>query len=148
MRVSFDPRTDCDGFRGDGSIVMQFSFPSGTQGPNHPNPGTAYSGVSRTAYMPHVEEGKKALVLLEEAFRRGEIFVVGRGLTSGMDNTTTFGSIHIKTSTVGGTNAHGWPDFTYFQRMRDECAAKMIFTPEVQRDMDKVQKKKQFRNII
>lgn len=148
LQVSFNPRTDCEGFAGDGSIILQFNFPSGVQGPNHPNPGIRYTGSSRTAYLPHVQEGKKALVFLEEAFKRGELFTIGKSLTSGAENQLTYGSIHLKTSPSGGTSMHGWPDFTYFQRLRDECAAKMIFDPQVQKDMDKALRKKQFKKII
>lgn len=35
-----------------GTIVIQYSFPSGTQGPQHPNTGRRYHGTTRVAYLP------------------------------------------------------------------------------------------------
>lgn len=35
-----------------GTIVIQYHFPSGTQGPRHPNTGFRYHGTSRVAYLP------------------------------------------------------------------------------------------------
>jgi len=40
------------GHESEGTIVIQYNFPSGTQGPKHPNPGTRYHGTTRSAYLP------------------------------------------------------------------------------------------------
>jgi deltex-like protein len=34
------------------AIQIDYYIPSGTQGPEHPNPGHPYQGTSRTAYLP------------------------------------------------------------------------------------------------
>jgi len=46
---------------GYGTIVIQYDFPSGVQGPEHPNPGQYYDGISRTAYLPDTREGREVL---------------------------------------------------------------------------------------
>uniref|UniRef100_A0A7S3LT12 RING-type E3 ubiquitin transferase n=1 Tax=Aplanochytrium stocchinoi TaxID=215587 RepID=A0A7S3LT12_9STRA len=135
MSIRVNRRQDCQGYRGKGCISVQFSFPNGIQGINHPNPGINYYGTSRTAYLPLVKEGKKALKLLEKGFRRGELFTVGRSLTTGADNVVVWGSIHMKTGTSGGIAYHGWPDPRYFERLKAECAAKMIFLDEDEDEM-------------
>lgn len=40
------------GHESEGTILIQYHFPSGTQGPKHPNPGRRYHGTSRSAYLP------------------------------------------------------------------------------------------------
>ncbi|CAN0418355.1 unnamed protein product [Hapterophycus canaliculatus] len=40
------------GHQQEGTIVIQYNFPSGTQGPRHPNTGSRYHGTSRSAYLP------------------------------------------------------------------------------------------------
>mmetsp|Transcript_6309 Transcript_6309/g.7945 ORF Transcript_6309/g.7945 Transcript_6309/m.7945 type:complete len:341 (-) Transcript_6309:283-1305(-) len=135
MTTKVYPDKNCQGYYGDGVIEIVFNFPSGTQGPNHRNPGTSFSGTTRYAYLPHVDDGKLAVKLLEKAFQRGELFTVGRSLTNNSDNVVTFGSIHLKTAVGGGPQAHGWPDNTYFSRLQAECAAKMIFHDDQEDEM-------------
>lgn len=148
MRVKVDMTRDCNGYPGDGCIILSFNFSGGTQGPNHYRPGEPYAGASRTAYLPHVDDGKRAVKLLEKAFRRGELFTVGKSLTNNRDNQTTYGSIHLKTSLSGGPQSHGWPDNTYFSRLQAECAAKMIFLDEMEDEMMGTKKKKQSDRLL
>mmetsp|Transcript_16030 Transcript_16030/g.18744 ORF Transcript_16030/g.18744 Transcript_16030/m.18744 type:complete len:309 (+) Transcript_16030:89-1015(+) len=130
MSIKINRGFDCSGYRGKGTVTIRFSFRSGIQGPNHPNPGVHYSGTTRIAYIPLVAEGKRAIKLLEKGFQRGELFTVGRSLTTGADNQVVWGSVHMKTRPQGGIPAHGWPDPNYFERLKAECAAKMIFLDE------------------
>jgi hypothetical protein len=79
-------------------------------------------------YLPDVPDGREALELLKRSFKLGHSFMVGTSVTTGTSNSVVWGGIHQKTSTSGGAAQHGWPDPTYFDRLRAECAAKGITT--------------------
>ena len=49
------------GYEGCKTIELSYYIPSGTQGPEHPNPGHPYEGTSRVAYLPDNDEGKEVL---------------------------------------------------------------------------------------
>ncbi|XP_008281377.1 probable E3 ubiquitin-protein ligase DTX3 [Stegastes partitus] len=114
------------GFEGCGSIVIQYSFPAGIQGPEHPNPGVRYSRTSRTAFLPACEEGQKVLKLLRKAFDRRLIFTIGRSVTTGLNNVITWNDIHHKTSMQGGPQGFGYPDPDYLARVREELRLKGV----------------------
>jgi len=103
-----------------GTITITYSFESGTQGPEHRNPGAPYTGTSRTCYLPDNKEGNEVLRLLDIAFKRRLTFTVGMSVTSGADNTVVWNGVHHKTATSGGTTSYGWPDQTYFSRVKAE----------------------------
>lgn len=111
MACSRSPHLTCSGFA-PGSIVIRYSFASGTQQVYHPNPGQRYHGTTRVAYLPDSSEGRDLLRRLQEAFRHGLTFAIGTSLTSGRDNVCTWVSIPHKTRACGG--AHGFPDGNYF----------------------------------
>jgi len=115
-------RFDCDGHPGVGTIEIDYNFPAGVQLPQHPNAGMPYSGTRRKAYVPHDEEGQRAVRLLAAAFQQGMAFRVGKSVTTGRDDTVIW-SIHQKTRTDGGPTVHGYPDAGYLQRLQSECAA-------------------------
>lgn len=73
-----------------------YHFPSGTQGPEHPNPGMRYSGTSRVAYLPDNAEGREVLELLKKCFDKRLTFTVGRSITTGQDNCVVWNGIHHK----------------------------------------------------
>jgi len=108
------------------TITIQYSIPSGTQGPNHPNSGHAYHGAVRAAYLPDSAEGREILALLRKAFDHRLIFTVGESRTTGASNMVTWNDIHHKTAPSGGTAGYGYPDDTYLKRVRQELAAKGI----------------------
>ncbi|XP_022060905.1 probable E3 ubiquitin-protein ligase DTX3 [Acanthochromis polyacanthus] len=114
------------GFEGCGSIIIQYSFPPGIQGPEHPNPGVRYSRTSRTAFLPASEEGEKVLKLLRKAFDRRLIFTVGRSVTTGLNNVITWNDIHHKTSMEGGPQCFGYPDPDYLSRVQEELRLKGV----------------------
>ena len=89
-------------FAGDGKIVISYQFPSGVQGPEHPNPGQHYRGTSRTAYLPDNCEGREVLQLLRRAFDARLVFTVGTSNTTGLSNQVIWNDIHHKTSISGG----------------------------------------------
>lgn len=84
------------------TIVIHYSFKSGQQGPDHPNPGFRYESTSRSAYLPDCPEGRKVLKLLKKAFDAGLLFKIGRSMTSNLDNQIIWADIPHKTSTSGG----------------------------------------------
>ena len=94
--------TRLPGYGSCGTIVINYSFLGGVQGPEHPNPGQRYPGTQRRAYLPDNKEGRKVLKLLKKAFEQKLIFTIGRSSTSGADNVITWNDIHHKTCTSGG----------------------------------------------
>jgi len=74
----------------------------------------------RVAYLPNTPEGNELLIRLASAFSCGLIFTIGISLTSGLDNVTTWGSIHHKTSQTGGLVSHGFPDDQYISNCNNE----------------------------
>jgi deltex len=111
------------GHERDGTIVISYNIPNGIQGAEHPNPGRAFAGARRIAYLPDTRGGREVLRLLKEAFDRKLIFTVGRSVTSGRDNCVTWSSVHHKTSPNGGQRHYGWPDPGYLNRVTAELAA-------------------------
>ena len=89
-------------FAGYGTIIIDYSFRSGVQGVNHPNPGQSYEGTHRQAYLPNTREGREVLQLLRRAFDAGLVFTVGTSTTTGLQNQITWNDIHHKTSRYGG----------------------------------------------
>ena len=67
------------------------------------------------------------LRLLQKAFDRKLIFTVGRSVTTGRDNVIVWNGVHHKTDTSGGAAYFGYPDPTYFDRVKLELAAKGIY---------------------
>jgi deltex-like protein len=109
-----------------GTITVNYYFPNGTQGPEHPNPGQAYEGTSRTGYFPDNDEGNKVVNLLKIAWDRRLIFRIGTSVTTGQENCVVWNGIHHKTSTSGGPSNYGYPDDTYLERVKDELAVKGV----------------------
>lgn len=130
-------RARCQGFNdAKDSIKMLFEFPGGIQGEHHPNPGKIYFGDLREAFLPNNKQGREAAMLTRIAFQRKLIFQIGTSLTLQQDNRIVFGSIHLKTSTTGGKEKHGFPDDEYFDRFKDELKVKGI-TSQLLTEQDK-----------
>lgn len=51
------------GYEGYKTYKITYIIPDGTQGPNHPNPGMRYTGVTRVAYLPTTYEGHEVLMV-------------------------------------------------------------------------------------
>ena len=120
MSVFTDDYTHCDGFPDCGTIIIDYSMHSGKRGTIN------FPGTHRTAYLPNNAAGKEVLELLREAFDRKLIFTVGRSVTTGRDNQIVWNGVHHKTSLSGGSSHFGYPDPTYFDRVKLELAAKGI----------------------
>ena len=106
-----------------GTFQISYSFPCGVKKDGR----TAYRGTNRSAYLPDSPEGIEVLALLVKAFRRRLSFTVGFSVTTGRDNVVVWNSIHHKTCTSGGTLCYGYPDPTYFNRVKLELADKGVF---------------------
>ena len=135
MNVHISKSHKCSGFKVN-TIVIDYNIPSGKL----PN-GHYFSGTSRRAYLPNNKEGREILALLKIAFDRKLTFVVGTSVTTGQKNTVVWNGIHHKTSLYGGTQSYGYPDPTYFNRVKEELAAKGVsaedFTPSQLEQMAK-----------
>lgn len=55
---------------------------------------------------------------MKKAFDRKLTFTIGRSVTTGMDNQVVWNGIHHKTHTNGGSSHFGYPDPTYFSRVK------------------------------
>merc|ERR1712154_274308 len=121
-------KTPCAGYDAKTTVKLLFEFPGGIQNEHHPNPGKIYFGDLREAFVPNNEEGREAAMLTRLAFKRKLIFQIGTSLTLQQDNRIVFGSIHLKTSTTGGSTKHGFPDEGYFGRFKSELKVKGITT--------------------
>ena len=84
------------------TIVIDYRFPSGFQGPEHPNPGCFYNGRSHSAFLPDNREGREVLQLLKRAFAARLTFTIGTSDTTGLTNQVMWNDIHHKTTVSGG----------------------------------------------
>jgi len=133
MRISYRKNLSCDGYPGVGTFIILYHFPNGERRsePGTDRPPRSYKGTTREAYIPATEEGKEVCILLQIAFIRKLTFTVGRSLTTGQNNVVVWNSIHHKTNLHGGTSAYGYPDPTYFNRVKNELAANGVFEKDI-----------------
>ncbi|CAN0053729.1 unnamed protein product [Lampetra planeri] len=110
------------------AIRIIYDIPSGTQGPEHPNPGKKFTarGFPRHCYLPDSEEGRKVLKLLIVAWERRLIFTVGTSSTTGEADTVVWNEIHHKTEFGSNVTGHGFPDPNYLQNVQAELAAQGV----------------------
>lgn len=114
----------CPGFPGCNKMIkISFDIPKGIQGPDHQNPGIAYSSDHRVAYLPDTPEGREVLRKFKIAWERKLLFTIGNSITTGQSNVVTYAGIHMKTNVHG---AHGYPDDTYLMRVTQELADKGV----------------------
>jgi len=112
------------------TLTIRYSIHNGIQKAGHPNPGQEYFGTIRTAYLPFNSEGIETLRLLRIAWDNGCIFKVGTSLTTGAEDVVCWGIIPHKTVPNSDINQHieyGFPDATYFDRVRYACNNLGIF---------------------
>ncbi|XP_066277106.1 uncharacterized protein [Branchiostoma lanceolatum] len=126
MKDKVDKYTTLSGYPNCGTIVIDYHFPSGTQGPEHPNPGRPYYATSRRAYLPDNREGREVLALLKRAFNQWLVFTVGTSSSTGLSDNIVWNDIHHKTNIHGGPTNYGYPDPDYLRRVKEELAAKGI----------------------
>ena len=92
----------------------------------NPTTGKQFHGDSRVCYVPDSQEGREVLALLVKAFRRRLTFTVGFSVVRGRDNLIVWNGIHHKTNTNRGSSHYGYPDPTYFNRVKQELALKGV----------------------
>jgi len=120
MKVRTINNVHCAGYEKYGTIEIAYYIPNGVRD------GISYYGASRIAYLPDNEEGRGVLALLRKAFDRKLTFIVGTSVTTGQTNCVVWSGIHHKTCTHGGSTSYGYPDPTYFNRVREELAARGV----------------------
>jgi deltex-like protein len=128
MNVELNEGFSCDGYEDVGTIAINYNFPNGR----------GYSGTSRTAYLPNNKEGREVLALFKVAFDRKLLFTVGTSVTTGQENTTVWNGIHHKTNTSGGPQYFGYPDSTYFNRVKQELAAKGVVEENINESLETI----------
>ena len=64
--------------------------------------------------------------MLQRSFFRRLTFTVGQSITTGRQNTIIWNGIHHKTNRSGGPVYYGYPDETYFVRVKCELKEKGI----------------------
>ena len=120
MEISLSKNMHCQGYENCGTIVINYHMYGGSKN------GRPYPGTHRTAYLPNNQGGNEVLELLKKAFDRKLIFTVGDSVTSGAKNVIVWNGIHHKTSLHGGSSNFGYPDETYFARVKIELADKGV----------------------
>ncbi|MCQ2821287.1 MAG: hypothetical protein MJ252_28845 [archaeon] len=118
----------CEGYMDTNIILIVYQFPDGD----------GYTGTKRHCYLPNNKEGREILGLLKVAFDRKLTFTVGTSVTTGQRNTTVWNGIHHKTSNCGGPTNFGYPDPTYFNRVRNELAAKGVIPDNIEGDIETI----------
>lgn len=116
--------SQCDGYEDYDTIMITYAVNVPVNSSAHPDvplhpSAVAYRADRRIAYLPNNKEGQKILYLLRIAWNRRLIFTIGTSHTTGRENALVW-NIHHKTSLTGGVSCHGYPDATYFDRVRAE----------------------------
>lgn len=115
----------CAGYECSGTWQISYSFYDG-----YKPDGTPYHGTRRVAFLPDVSDGREVLFLLIKCFKRRHTFAVGDSVTTGRKNVVVWNAVHHKTNITGGTSHFGWPDPTYFNRVKLELADKGVVMEE------------------
>ena len=128
MNAHISDNDHCSGYEKEGTIIIEYHFPNGKN----------YHGTYRVAYLPNNKEGKEILGLLKVSFDRKLTFVIGTSVTTGQKNTTVWNGIHHKTCLDGGSTNFGYPDKTYFNRVKEELASKGVIQDNIDEDVIKI----------
>lgn len=92
--------------------------------------------------MPDTEAGREVLALLKKSFERKLTFTVGFSVVRGRDNCIVWNGVHHKTNTHGGATSYGYPDATYFNRVKNELADKGVVIESPQEVQEVITQKK------
>ena len=88
---------DCNG-----TLVLDFFVPNGTQKECHPKPGQKYNGTLKTVYLPNNEYGKNLYDLISNLFEEGKLFKLDKSKADENEFIVVFNDIDFKTSKTGG----------------------------------------------
>jgi deltex len=111
-----------EGFEHCDVLEIQYHMSAGRRGL------VQFPGTNRIAYLPDNADGREVLRLFAIAFERRLTFTIGTSVTTGRENQIVWNGIHHKTALGGGIACFGFPDDTYFNRVKEELAAKGIFS--------------------
>ena len=111
----------CDGFEDVGTYQVYYRFPDGVRDD------TYYTGTKRVGFFPDTPEAVEVMRLFLLCFERRLTFTVGTSVTTGRENCVIWNGVHHKTCPSGGPANFGYPDRSYFSRVKEELAAKGIF---------------------
>lgn len=128
--ISYDT-SPCNGFSKYGSIMVDYSFPSGVTDDRHDSVGVPYSGDGRQQILPADPFSLKVVLkLFLKAFFFHQVVVIGYSPGRNQDNVITYGPFHFKTS--HGPGEHGFNnDGTYPRTTLEEFAgAHLTLTPD------------------
>ena len=128
MKAYVNNHIHCSGYNKEGTIVIEYYFPNGN----------GYTGTSRRSYLPDIKEGREILALLKIAFDRKLTFTVGTSVTTGIKNTVVWNGIHHKTSLSGGCTNFGYPDSSYFNRVKQELASKGVLKESINQPLEDI----------
>lgn len=109
MDVKMIPES-CEGYESFGSFEINYSI------------NTRKYYLHRIAYLPNNADGIEVLNLLKIAWDRRISFTIGTSVTTGQENAVVW-NIHHKTCPYGGVMNFGYPDDTYFKRVKLELMA-------------------------
>jgi len=143
MKVVIDKKVKCQGYKKNNTIIINYYFPNGNN----------YQGTSRTVFLPDNQDGREILALFRIAFERKLLFTIGTSITTGKSNQTIWNGVHQKTNISGGPQYFGYPDETYFNRVKQELAAKGVTKDHIEKKellsviADKFVQEKIFCNI-
>ena len=113
----------CDGEpAGTPTWEIEYASPAGVV----PATGVRHQGDFRRAYIPDNEEGREVLALLVKCFKRRLTLTIGFSQTRNCDNTIIWNGVHHKSYTNRGAANHGFPDPSYFTRVKQELTLKGI----------------------
>ncbi|KAK3742264.1 hypothetical protein RRG08_042093 [Elysia crispata] len=136
MDIRLDRTIRLKGHEKFGSYSIKYTFLSGRQQKDHPEPGKPYDMTVRNAYLPASEEGTRVLRLLRVAFLRRLTFTIGDSHTTGKKGVITWNDIHHKTSLKEGS-AHGYPDPDYLSNVTRELADRGVTEASMSEDEKK-----------
>ena len=120
MKAKLNQKLECPGYPNIGTITIEYIFKDGNID------GIKYFGTIRYAFLPNNKEGREILGMLKIAFDRKLTFVIGTSYTSGKENSIIWNGIHHKTNIMGGNENYGFPDSTYFNKVKEDLASKGI----------------------
>ena len=155
MNVTVDQNLRCEGYPQHPTIIVNYNI-SGGRLPNGTNFSGKlyilyiyiYIGTGRTGYLPDNKEGREILELFKIAFDRKLTFIVGTSVTTGRTNTVVWSGIHHKTAIGGGPTFFGYPDKTYFNRVKQELADKGVTVADINHGDFKPKSNNKFTNIV
>ena len=88
-----------------------------------------FSGDNRGAYLPDSPEGREILALFTICFKRRLTLSIGRSITRNVDNVVIWNGVHHKSRTNRGAAHFGYPDATYYNRVKQELTLKGVTWP-------------------